>query len=251
MIPIGDDNSARVLTPYINYLLIAANIFVFFYFQGIGSDVLFTYAFSAVPAEIISAEDIITRARIVADPLTGQSFEIPGLQPTPVHVWLTLITSMFMHGGLAHLGGNMLYLLIFGDNIENRLGHVRYLLFYLLVGIIAALSHVFLTVVMQSDPLIPMLGASGAISGVLAGYLLLFPGNRVKVLFFPFIAHLPTVIVLGVWIIFQIISGLGMLGGEETGVAYAAHIGGFLAGLLLVKFFDRGKDYYARKYQQS
>jgi membrane associated rhomboid family serine protease len=110
---------------------------------------------------------------------------------------------------------------------------------------------VITTLFMGFDPLVPMLGASGAISGVLGGYVLLFPGNKVRVFFFPFIVHLPAIIVLGLWIVFQITSGLGMLGGEETGVAYTAHIGGFLVGLLTVKFFDKGRDYFANRYRQA
>ena len=244
MIPIGDDNSDRVLTPYVNYALILANILVFVLLQQGGSNDAFTYAFSTVPAEIVSGKDIVTPPEVVSDPLTGRSFRQPGLQPTPVPVWLTLLTSMFMHGGIAHILGNMLFLFIFGDNIENRLGHSRYLIFYLLTGILASLSHVFATYAIGQNPLVPSLGASGAISGVLGGYILLFPRNRVRVLLFRFITVVPAFVALGFWILFQIISGLGMLGGEETGVAYAAHIGGFLAGLLFVKLFDRGEGYY-------
>src|SRR5690606_11329004 len=117
----------------------------FVYFQKLGSDHAFTAAYAAVPAEIISGEDIITQPQVRSDPITGVRITLPGLQPTPIPVWLTIITSMFMHGGLAHIGGNMLYLLIFGDNLESRMGHVRYLLFYLLTGIAAALSQVFAT----------------------------------------------------------------------------------------------------------
>lgn len=239
MIPIGDDNSGRVLTPYINYLLIALNVFVFIFLQGMGKNETFTYAFSTVPAEIISGSDIVTEGELVSDPLTGRTLRMPGLEPTPVHVWLTLFTSMFMHGGFAHILGNMLYLFIFGDNIENRLGHKRYLMFYLITGLMASLSHVFTATFMERSLMIPSLGASGAISGVMGGYMLLFPRNRVRVFMFRFVTEVPAIFALGIWIIFQIISGIGMLGGEETGVAYAAHIGGFIAGLLLIKVFDR------------
>ncbi|HXH20066.1 MAG TPA: rhomboid family intramembrane serine protease [Chitinophagales bacterium] len=243
MIPLGDDNTGRVLTPYVNYIFILINVLVFILLQQGGSNIEFTYAFSTVPAEIISGQDIITPSEIVSDPLTGQSFRMPGLQPTPIPVWLTLLTSMFMHGGFAHIIGNMLYLFIFGDNIENRLGHKRYLVFYLLTGILASLSHVFTTYAIGQNPLVPSLGASGAISGVLGGYLVLFPRNRVHVLLFRFVTTVPAIVALGFWILFQIISGLGMLGGEETGVAYAAHLGGFMAGLLLIKLFDKGEGY--------
>lgn len=228
MLPIGDDNTGHRITPFVNYLLIAINALVFFFLQGAGGNEQFTYAFSTVPAEIIQGEDIASGP----------------LEPTPIPVYGTLITSMFMHGGWAHLLGNMLYLWIFGDNIENRLGHARYLGFYLLCGIIASLSHVFATSAMSPENmLIPSLGASGAISGILGGYLLLFPKQRVRALLGRGIVEVPAFVALGIWIVFQVISSMGMLGGEQPGgggVAYAAHIGGFIAGLLLVKLFDRG-----------
>jgi membrane associated rhomboid family serine protease len=248
LLPVGDDNSDRTVTPYINYLLIAANVFVFIFLQGAGSDFVFTYAYSAVPAEILTGRDFITAPEIIVDPHTGQQFELPGLQPTPIPVYFTLFTSMFMHGGWAHLGGNMLYLWIFGDNIENRLGHARYLVFYLLCGIIASLSHVFSTLMLNHSSLVPSLGASGAISGVLGGYLLLYPTRKVHVVLLWYIVSVPALLALGLWITFQVISGMGMLGGEESGgVAYAAHIGGFIAGFLLVKFFDPVKRAVARE----
>ncbi|HEY3250108.1 MAG TPA: rhomboid family intramembrane serine protease, partial [Ignavibacteria bacterium] len=153
-------------------------------------------------------------------------------------VYFTLITSMFMHGGLAHIAGNMLYLWIFGDNIENAIGHKRYLFFYLLCGIIASLSHVFATKLLGQNPFIPSLGASGAISGILGAYILLYPRRRVTMFLFRFITHVSAFWAIGIWIVFQLINGMGMLGGSEAGgVAYAAHIGGFIAGLILIKFF--------------
>ncbi|MBX3241376.1 MAG: rhomboid family intramembrane serine protease [Chitinophagaceae bacterium] len=243
LLPVGDDNSDRVITPYINYILIALNIFVFLFFQWGGFNVGFTHAFSTVPAEILTGRDIVTAGEIIRDQATGYTYQIPGLQPTPIPVYFTLITSMFMHGGWAHLAGNMLYLWIFGDNIENRLGHFRYLVFYLLCGVLASLSHVFATVIQAQNSLIPSLGASGAISGVLGAYLLLFPGRKVHAVFLIFIISIPAVLALGLWIVFQVVSGLGMLGDEESGgVAYAAHIGGFIAGFILIKMFDPVKQ---------
>jgi membrane associated rhomboid family serine protease len=248
LLPVGDDNSDRTITPYINYLLIAVNILVFIFLQGAGNDLTFTYAFSTVPAEIITGRDFITPSQIILDPNTGQQFELPGLQATPVPVYFTLITSMFMHGGWAHLGGNMLYLWIFGDNIENRVGHSRYLLFYFICGIIASLSHVFSTLMLNQSSLVPSLGASGAISGVLGGYLLLYPTRKVHAILLWYMVSIPALLALGLWIAFQVISGLGMLGGEESGgVAYAAHIGGFIAGFLLIKFFDPVKRVVAKE----
>jgi membrane associated rhomboid family serine protease len=146
-----------------------------------------------------------------------------------------------MHGGLLHLLGNMLYLWIFGDNVEARMGHGRYLTFYLAGGLIASLCHVFATATLGGNPMIPSLGASGAISAVLAGYLVLFPRKQVRVILFRFLTSVPSIVAIGLWFLFQLVSGMGALGrgAQEGGVAYAAHIGGFLAGLLLVKFFAR------------
>jgi membrane associated rhomboid family serine protease len=241
MFPISDDNSDRHLTPYVNYVFIALNILVFFLFQGMGSNMGFTYAFSTVPSEILTGNDMITADRSVI--VQGQSYMVPGLQPTPIPVYLTMITSMFMHGGFGHLFGNMLFLWIFGDNIENRLGHTRYLLFYLICGILASLSHVFASYFMGMDLDTPSLGASGAISGIMGAYLILFPRRRVMVWILRAVVPVPAMVSLGIWIALQVVSGLGMLGGQSDGVAYAAHIGGFLAGMLLVKFFDKGQDF--------
>jgi membrane associated rhomboid family serine protease len=240
--PVGDDNSDRHSTPLVTWTIIALNILVFTLLQGCGSNLGFTYAFSTVPAEIISGQDIVSRGTAVQDPATGYTVVIPGLQPTPFSVYLTLLTSMFMHGGLGHIFGNMMFLSVFGDNVENALGRGRFLLFYLLTGVATALSHIVATSFVGADPLIPMLGASGAISGVLGGYLLLFPGRRVRVVIFYMLQDVPAVVAIGLWFLFQIVNGLGMLGGGTGGVAYGAHIGGFLAGLLLVKVFAAGRE---------
>jgi membrane associated rhomboid family serine protease len=243
--PLYDDNTDRHTTPFVNYAIIALNIFVFVVLQRLGTDTDFTYSFSTVPAEIVSGHDIVTSAREVE--YMGQQVLIPGLGQTPGSVYLTLFTSMFMHGGIAHIAGNMLFLWIFGDNIEDRLGHVRYVIFYLLCGLLASLAHVFATAAFaggQQDMLVPSLGASGAISGVLGGYILLHPTRRVTVLLFRFFTQVPAYVAIGLWFLFQLISGLGMLGGgsQTGGVAYAAHIGGFIAGLVLIKLFDRGSS---------
>ncbi len=245
--PIGDDNTGRATTPYVNYLLVAANVLVFALFQGLGANDRFTYAWATVPYEIVTGRDVTTRDRVVRVEPTGQRMQIPGLQPTPGSVYLTLLTSMFMHGGFAHLFGNMLFLWIFGDNLEDRLGHARYLVFYLLCGVLASLAHVFSTLAFSengSGLLVPSLGASGAISGVLGGYILLFPRNRVHVLLLRIFTTVPAYVALGLWFLFQFVSGLGMLGGgaQEGGVAYAAHIGGFVAGLALVSLFAIGRN---------
>jgi rhomboid family protein len=245
--PIADDNSDRTTVPIVNYTLIAINILVFVFLQQLGANDRFTYAFSTVPEEIVTGRDIRTADRVVEEPVTGQEVLIPGLQPTPLSVYLTLITSMFMHGGIAHIFGNMLFLYIFGDNLEHTMGHVRYAIFYLVCGILASLAHVITTVMLATDPsslLIPSLGASGAISGVLGGYILLHPTRRVTVILFRFLTDVPAYVAIGIWFAFQLISGLGILGGgsQQGGVAYAAHIGGFIAGLVLVKVFTIGRN---------
>ncbi len=245
--PLYDDDSDRTTFPVVNYILIAINILVFVFLQQLGTNDRFTYAFSTVPQEIVSGQDIRTDDRMVEQPVTHQRLLIPGLQPTPLTVYLTLITSMFMHGGIAHIFGNLLFLWIFGDNLEHAMGHVRYGIFYLVCGIIASLSHVFVTAMLATDVnsmLIPSLGASGAISGVLGGYILLYPKRRVTVLLFRFLTQVPSYVAIGIWFAFQLISGLGMFGGgsQQGGVAYAAHVGGFIAGLVLVKFFTIGRN---------
>jgi membrane associated rhomboid family serine protease len=240
--PLGDDNSDRTSFPVVNVCLIVVNVLVFVLFQGFGTNDSFTLAFSAVPAEIVSGRDIVTEDRQIQ----VQSAEgpvmvtVPGLKPTPIPVFLTLLTSIFMHGGLAHIAGNMWFLWIFGDNIEQDLGRVRYLIFYLLCGILASLAHVLVSAWGPSAQL-PSLGASGAISGVMGAYLLLHPKRRVTVLMLRMVMDVPGYVAVGLWFLFQIISGLGVLGGMSSGVAYAAHVGGFLAGLGLAKPFMLGR----------
>jgi membrane associated rhomboid family serine protease len=243
--PIADDNSDRIRTPYVNYALIVANVLVFVGPQGFGENLKFTYALSCVPAEIVTGRDIVQPDEIVVDPISQRRVLKPGLQPTPIPVYLTLLTSMFMHGGLGHLFGNMLFLWIFGDNIEDKLGHLRYLLFYVVCGIAAGLAHVAATYAFGNNPLIPCLGASGAISGVLGGYLLLFPLRRVTVILFRFLTDVPAYVAIGLWFLFQIINSLGAFGpgSAEGGVAYGAHIGGFLAGAALIHPFSFDLDH--------
>jgi membrane associated rhomboid family serine protease len=244
LFPIGDDNRDRKIKPVVNYLFVLANVLVFILLQDWGANDKFTFAFSTVPAEIVTGKDIVTDDQIFEDPVSGERFRISGLQPTPVSVYITLLTSMFMHGGIAHIFGNMIFLLVFGDNIENRLGHFRYFLFYLLTGVIAALAHVYTTIAFDGNPYIPTLGASGAVSGVLGAYILLYPTRRVRVIMFYFLTEVPAIVAIGVWFVFQLISGIGILGSgaQQGGVAYAAHIGGFIAGFVLIKIFAIGKS---------
>jgi membrane associated rhomboid family serine protease len=229
------------------------NIAAFVFWQHFGNDLSVTFGYSTIPAEILSGHDIITDPKLIHDPVSGQAIEMPGLQSTPIPVYLTLITAMFMHGGIAHIAGNMLFLGIFGDNIENAMGHKRYLLFYLLCGILASLAHVVSSAYLNRSTLVPSLGASGAISGVLGGYILLFPGRTVHVWFLFGIISLPAFLVVGLWFVFQLVNGMGMLGGDEAagGVAYAAHIGGFIAGLLLVKLFIKREVVVVPKKRRS
>lgn len=234
MFPLSDDNSDRRLTPWINYLLIAINVIVFVLLQQMGDNPVFDGTFSAVPQEIITGRDASGSYQIM-DSANGHMTPIT-IYPTPISVYLTLLTSMFMHGGWAHIGGNMLYLWIFGDNIEDAMGHFKYLLYYLLCGIVAGLSHVYSTVILGLNPMIPSLGASGAISGVLGGYILLYPTRRVTVILGRQLMQVPAYVALGLWIALQAIESSGLLG-SSSGVAYGAHIGGFIAGVVLVKLF--------------
>jgi membrane associated rhomboid family serine protease len=237
--PIGDDNTGRVRTPYVTYLFIALNVLVFVFLQGFGTNEQFTYAFATVPEEIRTGEDI---ARPVPIQVGDETATIP-LQPTPGSVYLTLLISMFMHGSLMHLFGNMLFLWIFGDNVEDDLGHARFTAFYLVTGVIASLAHVVSTFVLGDNPYIPSLGASGAISAVLGGYLVLHPHRRVRVLMMRMLTEVPAYVAVGLWFVFQLVSAFGVIGqGPQSGggVAFMAHIGGFIAGVALVKVFAAG-----------
>ncbi len=240
--PIGDDNRDRRTFPVVNVVLIAINVAVFVLLQGMGTNDAFTLAYSTVPAEIVSGKDLVTEDRVVqVSTVEGpQNVQVPGLKRTPIPVYLTLLTAVFMHGGIAHLLGNMWFLWIFGDNVEDDLGHGRYVAFYLLCGLLASLAHVLLNTSGDSAQ-IPSLGASGAISGVMGAYLLLHPHRTVSVLLFRIITQVPGYVAVGLWFLFQVISGLGILGGETGGVAYGAHIGGFIAGAALAKPFMIGR----------
>jgi membrane associated rhomboid family serine protease len=223
MFPIGDDDvhGGRRNVQLVTFALIALNVLAWLLELGQGSEgalQAFVQAWGVVPREYTSGADL------------------PPAIPAPI--WTTTITSMFLHGGWMHLGGNMLYLWIFGDNLEKVMGHFRFLCFYLVCGIAAAVAHILF----NPNSMIPTVGASGAISGVLGGYLILFPRNRVRVLTRGGVAHVPAVVVLGIWILLQFINGIGSVAAtpETAGVAYLAHIGGFVAGLVLVKIFAAG-----------
>ena len=234
MFPIGDDNSDRRIQPVVNYGIIGLNILVFLLLQRVGSNDAFTYAFSLVPREITTGVDLI-HPIVIHDP-GGNTGTIPQFA-APLGVYFNVLSSMFMHGGIAHIFGNMLFLFIFGDNLENVVGHLRYAVFYLLCGCAAAAGQI----IMGPDSVIPMLGASGAISGVLGGYILLFPTRSVRAIIFSFVTSVPAFVAIGIWIVYQIVLGY-LTPSDGGGVAYAAHIGGFVAGLALIKIFAIGKS---------
>jgi membrane associated rhomboid family serine protease len=211
MLPIGDQNEPGHGLAFITLALITINVAVFIFLQQAGTEIAFTYGWSAIPLEITKGVDL--------PPAPG---------PDPIQ--LTLLSSMFMHAGWLHLGGNMLFLWVFGDNVEHRAGPVLFLIAYLAMGVVGSLAQILSS---PSSP-IPTLGASGAISGVLGAYIVLFPTNRVTVLVFRFFTQVPALVAIGIWIVFQLISGLGAtVVSDESGggVAYLAHIGGFAAGV--------------------
>jgi membrane associated rhomboid family serine protease len=224
VIPLGDERTGRDLTPYVVFALIAVNVLVWLLQLSLGDS--FTNGYATVPFEITHGQDLIGPHTITVG---GQSISIPEA-PGPSPIYLTLLTSMFMHGGWLHILGNMLYLWIFGDQTESLLGHGRFLVFYLVCGLAASLAQILVA----PDSVVPSLGASGAIAGVLGAYLVKFPRNRVRVLVMRGITELPAVVVLGMWIVRQLVSQVSTAAGEAAGVAYMAHIGGFIAGLALV-----------------
>lgn len=204
MFPLGDEERGRMITPIVTFLLVAINVVVFLIELAQPNPEAFIMRWGATPAQITAGE-----------------------------AWITLITSMFLHGGWGHLLGNMVFLWVFGDNVEDAFGHVLYLVFYFVCGIAASLAHIFLS----PDSNVPAVGASGAISGLLGAYILMFGSNRVRVLIGYFITTVPAYLMIGLWIILQFINGFASIAETaETGgggVAYAAHVGGFIAGLIL------------------
>jgi membrane associated rhomboid family serine protease len=219
MIPIKDDIPSY-RRPVVTMGLIVINILVYLYeiIQGPYFQ-QFIVKYGAIPYEIMHGQELTPQL----------SFPIP----------LTLISSMFLHGGLLHLGGNMLYLWIFGDNVEDKLGHLRFFIFYILSGLAGSMAHVLASPGSQ----VPMIGASGAIAGVLGAYMIRFPQSRIwTLIFFGFFirtVRIPAIFVLGFWFILQLLYGLPSLGAQEGGVAWFAHIGGFLTGILLFKIMRK------------
>ena len=190
--PVGDDNSDRRSFPFVTIGLLLANVFVFVVLQQMGANDDVTLAYCQVPAEIISGHDVVTEPSVREISVQGQRMEVPvpGLRPTPIPVWLTLLTGIFMHGSIMHLAGNMWFLWIFGDNVEDDMGPLKYLLFYLATGILASLAFVAFNSTGEAA-LTPCLGASGAISGVLGAYLVLHPNRRVSVILLRMMVDVP------------------------------------------------------------
>ncbi len=224
MLPIGDDNIKGQGPAFVTLSLIALNLLAFFLEISQPSEShlqAFVEAWGVVPREYTDGIDL------------------PPSIPYPI--WSTLFTSMFLHGGWTHLGGNMLFLWVFGDNVEHRVGHARFFVFYLATGVAASLAHIYF----NAGSMIPTVGASGAISGVLGGYLIMFPRNRVSVLTWGGVAAVPAVFMLGLWILMQFVNGAGSIATTpETGgggVAYLAHIGGFVAGMALAPLLGMGQ----------
>jgi membrane associated rhomboid family serine protease len=220
--PIGDENNGRKLTPFVNYTLIALNVLVFLYQITLPERDLydFIYRWGAIPREISAGVDLFA-----------------------------LLTSMFLHGGWLHIGGNMLFLWVFGDNIEDTMGHAKYLLFYLLSGLAAGYTQV----IFDSNSGVPLVGASGAIAGVLGAYIMLYPRGNIRTLvilgFFVTVVLVPAWIMIGIWALLQFFNGFAAVGvatEESGGVAYWAHVGGFVAGVLLVWLF-RDRDSHQRQ----
>lgn len=209
MLPLGDDNSRRRTLPVVTYALIAVNVLVFVLFELPNPNLAeFITQWGTVPAEIMAGRGLIT-----------------------------LITSMFLHGGWAHLLGNMLFLWIFGDNVEDAFGHGLYTAFYFVAGLAASMAQVLLS----PTSTIPGVGASGAISGVLAAYIVMFGSNRVRVLIGGMLTTVPAYVMIGLWIVLQFVNGFASIANtaQTGGVAYGAHVGGFFAGLVLT-FLLRG-----------
>jgi membrane associated rhomboid family serine protease len=219
MFPIGDENAGNSIKPYVNWALIAICVIVFLYELILPERQLeaFFFQFGAIPAEVTQFQNLYT-----------------------------VLTSMFVHGGIAHIFGNMLFLYIFGDNIEDAMGHLPYLLFYLLCGFAAAATQILLS----PNSTIPIIGASGAISGVMGAYIVLFPQGKVRtIVVFGVIGVVlvPAWVMIGIWFALQLFSGFASLGAADVGgVAFWAHVGGFIAGAILVWLF-RDKDAVTRQ----
>jgi len=252
VLPLGDLHRTRI-TPVVTYTLIAINVLV--YLVQVQRGEQFTMAFACTPWEITHNEDLVAPAlkppvvvRMIdpRDPTGRRVIEVKSQPvaiphaPSPFPVWLTLFTAMFLHGSPMHLIGNMLYLWIVGDNVEEVLGTVRYIIVYLACGLVGSLAQI----AAAPDSIIPTLGASGAIAGIMGAYVIWFPHHQIRVLLFRFITVLPAVVVIGGWVLLQVWLGAGSFRklGESGGVAYLAHVGGALTGIFVAfLFYDRAQ----------
>ena len=249
MIPLSDPDLQHYRDrPFVTTTFVVLNVLVFFYMVGLAEidRIVFTYRYGVIPGELTSGEEL-GRGILVSG--AGQVFvDLTSKVPT----WATMFTSMFLHGGWMHLGGNMLFLWVFGDNVEHRFGHMRFLAFYLATGTAA----VWAQVLFDPSSQIPMVGASGAIAGVLGAYILLFPYSRVNTLlllgWFIMIRRIRAVFLLGFWILLQSFSGIGSIGATTGGgVAYFAHLGGFAAGLAVIvalRLWRRERIWHPRRF---
>ena len=237
VLPLGDLEKTRIV-PFVTYGLIALNVVMYVVQRQEGPG--FDYAYAATPYEISHNVDLDEPLAVLLPAGDEPERRVISHVPGPHPIWVTLLTSMFLHGSPLHLAGNMLFLWIFGDNVEEVLGSVRYILVYLACGLMGSICQI----VANPDSVIPTLGASGAIAGVMGAYVVWFPHNRVRVLVFRFITELPAILVVGVWIAVQIWEGFGSFGklGQSGGVAYLAHVGGTLTGILVAFLFrDRAE----------
>ena len=219
ILPLSDDAPLQhIRYPYVTNGLIAACVVVFLYQLGLSERAgqVFVFAYGAIPSVVFGLAELP-----------------PEIAALPA--WGTLVSSMFLHGGFMHIIGNMLFLWVLGDNVEDGMGHRRYIAFYLICGVLAALTHAFMDIASE----VPMIGASGAISGIIGAYLVLHPRAPIRVLVWFFLVWLPAWVVLGFWIGFQLLSAAMATGGAGGGVAWWAHIGGFVAGAVLIIFMRR------------
>ena len=254
VLPLGDLEKTRIV-PFVTYALIALNVVMYIVQRDRSEE--FTIGYAATPFEITHNEDLVGRV-VITFPGDENPLDLPGRvelrrqvvdqAPGPHPIWLSLFTAMFLHGSPLHLAGNMLFLWIFGDNVEEVLGTFRYIVVYLSCGLIGSI----LQIAASPNSLVPTLGASGAIAGVMGAYVIWFPHNRVRVLVFRFITEMPALLVIGIWILMQVWEGVGSIGklGEAGGVAYLAHVGGALTGIL-VGFLFRDRAEHLRALNAS
>jgi len=245
LIPLSDPDAISHSRPYVNIMIIGINTLMFLYEISMGSlesTVLF-FRLGLIPAEILGGEEVGLRTFIFND--TYRTIDLS----SPFGPWVTILSSMFLHAGFMHFISNMIYLWVFGDNIEDRLGHAGYILFYILCGAIAAWTHVLFNTNSQT----PLIGASGAIAGVLGAYLLLYPYSKINTLaifIFITVIKIRAIYLLSFWFILQFFKGLGAIGFENAGVAYWAHVGGFISGALIIMIYLKLRGEHIRPWHR-